>query len=247
MSTVLSAITAASNDARVRASMALGAALEGGNLADGPFPVGDGGTSVGPFQIHLPAHPDITAAQAADPVSATAYMLGEDTGAVARVPASLWKSDPQAAATRAAFLAERPAKPYATARGQATVDSAWKVSQTALSGGGVSAQNANFLTDTLSTAGTALGGLLLGGPIGGLIALGTTTGHDVTGGLMGGIFDGVGRYLLLGSAVLVGGALVVVGLSSAVKQTAPVQAAKSTAQSAGKLAATVAAPETALL
>lgn len=133
MTTVLSAILAATNDARVRASMVLGALLEGGSLGAGPFPAGDNGSSLGPFQIHLPAHPGVSAAQAQDPAGATRFMLGEYTGAAARVPASLWSSNPERAAEQTAMLAERPARDYYASRPGA-VQNAWPQVMSALSG-----------------------------------------------------------------------------------------------------------------
>ena len=118
--------------------MALGALLEGGSLGAGPFPTGDQGTSPGPFQIHLPAHPGVTVGQAQNPTSAVAFMLPEYTGAVSQVPASLWTTNPQQAAERAAMLAERPAVDYYTSRPGA-VQSAWASVQSALATGNLGA------------------------------------------------------------------------------------------------------------
>lgn len=39
--------------------------------------VGDGGTSYGCWQIHLPAHPEVTKEQAKDPVFSTQWSLNE--------------------------------------------------------------------------------------------------------------------------------------------------------------------------
>src|SRR6266567_3344693 len=57
------AVYAATPNQNTRIAMILGALLEGGSL-NGPWAVGDNGTSFGPWQIHLPAHPGVSAAQA---------------------------------------------------------------------------------------------------------------------------------------------------------------------------------------
>lgn len=153
MTTVLQAILAATKDVRVRAGMALGALLEGGSLGAGPFPTGDQGTSPGPFQIHLPAHPGVSVAQAQNPLSAVAFMLPEYVGAVARVPASLWTSNPQQAAEQTAMLAERPAQDYYTSRPGA-VQSAWKTVTSSLATGNLSAGAGGSTTIPAPLAGT---------------------------------------------------------------------------------------------
>jgi hypothetical protein len=139
VSTVLASILSATSNARVRAAMALGALLEGGSLGTGPFGVGDQGTSFGPFQIHLPAHPGVSAAQAQDPGSAVAFMLPAYTAAAAQVPASLWTSNPQQAAEQTAYLAERPAVDYNSSPGTATVTSKWASVTSSLATGNLSA------------------------------------------------------------------------------------------------------------
>jgi hypothetical protein len=139
VSTVLASILAATSSGRVRASMALGALLEGGSLGTGPFGVGDQGTSFGPFQIHLPAHPGVSAAQAQDPASAVAFMLPAYTAAAAQVPSSLWTSNPQQAAEQTAYLAERPAVDYNSSPGTGTVTSKWASVTSSLATGNLSA------------------------------------------------------------------------------------------------------------
>ncbi len=124
-------IDQATTDERVRLAMKLGALLEGGSLGGGPFPEGDSGTSFGPFQIHLPAHPGVSAGQAQDPSWAVRYMLGEYRAAVASVSDSLWSSDPKSAAALAAFRAERPAVMYPADR----IDRAWRALKTGALGG----------------------------------------------------------------------------------------------------------------
>lgn len=110
--------------------MKLGALLEGGSLGGGPFPVGDTGTSYGPFQIHLPAHPGVSAAEASTPTFAVQYMLDAYRRAVATVSPQLWESDPKHAAALAAYRAERPRDMYPGSR----IEAAWKALQ---SGGGI--------------------------------------------------------------------------------------------------------------
>lgn len=119
-SAVEAAIDRATADPHVRAAMRLGALLEGGSFT-GPWSVGDQGTSFGPFQIHLPAHPGVTQAAAEDPAQAVLFMLPEYEAAALRVPASQWQSDPAGAAATVVYYAERPAVMYPTNR----VRAAW--------------------------------------------------------------------------------------------------------------------------
>jgi hypothetical protein len=127
---VVDAITSQVSNARVQLALLMGSQLEGGQ---GPtFNPGDQGTSFGPFQIHLPAHPGVTAAEADNPAFAVSYMKGAYTSAAAKVSDSLWKSNPAAAAEQTVFLAERPAQDYVTSRGAATVTSAFNKAVTEL-------------------------------------------------------------------------------------------------------------------
>lgn len=113
-------VYARTGDPRVRTSMLMGALLEGGAL-NGPWRPGDNGTSFGPFQIHLPAHPGVSRAQAENPAFAVAYMLPAYAGGVARSDPYSWNIDVPGAAATAAFYAERPARMYPRQR----VDDAW--------------------------------------------------------------------------------------------------------------------------
>lgn len=97
-------------DRRMKLAMLMGALLEGGSW-DGPWGVGDGGVSFGPFQINTSAHPDVTRAQAEDPAFAAGYMAGPYAGGVAQV-ADKFDVNPQGAAAAAIYLAERPYAPY---------------------------------------------------------------------------------------------------------------------------------------
>jgi hypothetical protein len=174
VTTVIQAILAASPDQRVREAMALGAGLEGGSLGSGPFGVGDHGHSTGPYQINKSngMHANISDADRLDPVKATAYMLGEYQGAVARVPASVWANDPERAAETAVFLAERPAQDYYVARGADQVDSAWAKAKTGLAGGSV---------DSPATSGSHGGGGILSGVERGIGAVGGAVAGAVGG------------------------------------------------------------------
>lgn len=120
MTAVGDAISRVTSDSRIATAMLLGALLEGGSL-DGPWPPGDQGTSFGPWQIHLPAHPTVSQRAAEDPLSAALVMLPEYAAAVAQVPTSAWATSPMDAAARAVYLAERPAQMYPAAR----VAAAW--------------------------------------------------------------------------------------------------------------------------
>ncbi len=108
------------DDPRVRMSMRMGSILEGGNLVGG-WGVGDNGSSFGPFQIHLPAHPGVTRDQAEDPQWAATYMAPYYINAVNKVPPQLWQTDPAQAAALATYYAESPAEMYDPQR----VDEAW--------------------------------------------------------------------------------------------------------------------------
>ncbi|TNC19058.1 hypothetical protein [Amycolatopsis alkalitolerans] len=126
MSTVRDAIFAATPDPDVRRAMLLGALLEGGSLGAGPFPPGDQGTSFGPFQIHLPAHPGVTSSQASDPDFAVRFMLPAYQSGVQRAGGA--GSADQAA--RAAYYAERPKNMYPASR----YTSLWQQVTAALTG-----------------------------------------------------------------------------------------------------------------
>lgn len=144
MATVAAEIDRLTSDARVRLAMKLGALLEGGSLGGGPFPVGDTGTSYGPFQIHLPAHPGVSAAEASTPTFAVQYMLDSYLRAVASVSPQLWESDPKHAAALAAYRAERPRSMYPGSR----IDAAWK----ALQSGGLLSGVANVAGNVVDFA-----------------------------------------------------------------------------------------------
>lgn len=109
MNAVADAINSITTDPKVRAAMYMGSALES---SQNPSAVGDNGTSYGAFQIHLPAHPGVTATEAQDPTFSARYMLSAYQAGVGKVQPSLWSSDPALAAATAAYYAERPAEMY---------------------------------------------------------------------------------------------------------------------------------------
>lgn len=213
VTTVAQAIKNATSDANLQLSLALGALLEGGTLGAGPFPTGDNGTSFGPFQIHLPAHPDVTQAQAQDPTSAVQKMLASYQNAEAQVGAAAFKANPEAAAEKTAFLAERPTQDYFASHGQAAVDSAYSQAKSTLAGttpGGTAngtAVNAGF--------GQSLLNAFPGGAA--VQALGSVPGvsGEVAKGIEAVISDAVGplvKFLEVAGMVIFGLVLIVIGL-----------------------------------
>lgn len=170
MTSVRDAIFQVTPDPDVRRAMLMGSWLEGGWSA--PFPAGDHGTSLGPFQIHLPAHPDASAGLANDPVAAARYMLPEYQAGVRRAGGA---GTAQQAAT-AAYYAERPAQMYPASRYQ----SAWSQVQAAMDG---SAQGGDGGGDPISTALGLLAGSM--DPLSGIV--------DVIGKLIG-VFSPIGKF-----------------------------------------------------
>lgn len=165
------AILETTKNLRTRESMMVGSHLEGGWYP--PFPVGDQGTSFGPYQMHeggALTSLGLTPSQAEDPVRATKAMLGSYTSAVNQISEQLWSSNPERAAEESAFIAEAPAVDYYSSQGAGAVDSAWTDTQDVLHGrkssGGMpvqKAQTANFWE-------RALGGIL------GIAGVGNPTG-----------------------------------------------------------------------
>lgn len=127
---VVDAIKSVASNNRVLLAMLMGSKLEGGWTTSA---AGDGGTSFGPFQIHLPAHPGVSKEQAMDPVFAAKYMLKSYEAGVNRVDAAMWNANPAMAAATAAFYAERPKVMYPTAR----ITAAWNDVQSAAAGGAI--------------------------------------------------------------------------------------------------------------
>lgn len=132
---VPAAIMQTTTNLRTRESMMVGSHLEGGWYP--PFPVGDQGTSFGPYQMHeggALTSSGLSPAQAEDPVRATKAMIGAYEGAVNQISEQLWSSNPEKAAEEAAFLAEQPAQDYYASQGSGAVNSAWTDTQDVLHG-----------------------------------------------------------------------------------------------------------------
>ena len=110
------AVYAATPHQNTRIAMILGALLEGGSL-NPPYGIGDNGTSFGPWQIHLPAHPGVTRAQAEDANWAARYMAPQYEKYTLAGPLGATMQ----AAANTAFKAERPKNMYPSSR----VSAAW--------------------------------------------------------------------------------------------------------------------------
>jgi cell wall-associated NlpC family hydrolase len=135
------AINAASqSDPNLQLALLMGSYLESNWRSDA-----SGGGAYGVFQIQHPAgapepgppvHPDITLAQALDPVYATGYMLAAYKAAMdpdnpnrkVSFPSSLWTGNPELAAEYTVYNAEMPAALYHETQGQARVDEAYHAS-----------------------------------------------------------------------------------------------------------------------
>lgn len=178
MTSVLDAVNSATDDARERLALLIGALLEGGSLGEGPFPVGDNGTSYGPWQFHFPTVTGtklgLTPEQAQDPALAVHAILPSYSAAVKRVSDALWESDPATAAATAAYYAEQPAYMYPIER----IKGAWS---TLTGSGGGGAVPVDF--NPLKKRGEMFG-----------IPVPFPTGPDITpspGDMFGGITEGV--------------------------------------------------------
>lgn len=159
---VVDAILAKTSDQKMRWALLMGSKLESGWNQSA---VGDNNTSFGPFQIHLPAHPGVTKAQAEDPTWAVNYMFGSYQSGVNQVPAAQWALNPATAAATAAYYAERPAVMYPSDR----VSSAWSAVQSAALGDGSGVviggpdstqtvvNDPTGLLDAVTAVGTAIG------------------------------------------------------------------------------------------
>ena len=210
-------VAATGGDPHTTLAMELGALLEGGSLS-GPWGVGDSGTSFGPFQIHLPAHPDVNAAQAADPGFAASFMAPAYQAAAQQVPGSLWDTNPEAAAEQTAFLAERPAKDYYASRGAATVNANYSAAAAAL-GGAPAGTGPGGMPIGLPSPGDALGAVAgfvdQFNPFSLASNFATSVGQDIVQGLF--------RLAAFGTLLAAGGALIAMGawrsVSPQTKQT----------------------------
>lgn len=188
----------AASNGRLRLAMLLGAHMESGWNAGS---VGDNGHSFGPFQINFPTHPGVSAAQATNPAWAAAYMRGQYLAGVARVPDTMWASDPKHAAALAAYYAERPKQMY----GQRAIDTAWNAVQ----------QLGGAASDGLPQAGVGAGAAPGPGTAPGTDPFGGTASPVSTfnpvGWLTGSIAKDIGPLVLTGLFLLGGIGLVVLG------------------------------------
>lgn len=202
---VTPAINQASTDPHVRLSMELGALLEGGNLT-GPWNVGDSGTSFGPFQIHLPAHPGVTAMQANDPRFSANFMVSAYQAAASQIPASLWQSDPELAAEQTAFHAERPSVDYFTSHGSSSVHTAYK---SALAAEGISGGSPGGTPAYMDPLGTI--GDVVSDP-GAFVGAAVSAPLDALSSLSPGNLITVAIKALISSGLVLRGTLMVAGL-----------------------------------
>lgn len=112
--------TDSNGNARVMLAELMGSYLESGWQDDAA-----GGGALGDFQIQLDAHPDVTAAEAMDPVFATAYMTPSYVASAAAVPDQIWLSQPEQAGEMTAYGAEHPSVTYYEGQGAAKVHEAY--------------------------------------------------------------------------------------------------------------------------
>lgn len=239
---VVDAILAGTSNLEVREAMLVGSFLESGWS---PTAVGDGGTSFGPFQMHIGGALTAaggTPAQAEDPTWAVAHMLAAYQQGVNSVSASLWASNPELAAEEAAVAAERPKVSYIQSQGQARVDQAFAATQNALKGivsvpgspsGGNSGpaagtQNATltgfdpaslpFPLNIIASVGAAG---VSGGPISTNVGLGIFGGTE---GIIGWFLkqfgiDNLKDFLIRTGLIFMGGILIIIGVGAMTRET----------------------------
>jgi cell wall-associated NlpC family hydrolase len=146
--------------------------LFGSNIEAGWDNNASGAGGIGVFQIQEPGvvHPDITVAQARDPVYATHYMTPAYIAALGKVPDELWTTDPVQAAEQVAYLAERPLLDYYVNRGADTVNASYAAAR--------SVMVAYHVSTDFTTAGPGVPNLQ--------VAAGTLTALDNTSCQLGG-------------------------------------------------------------
>lgn len=206
---VPAAVLKQTNNLRLRQSMLLGSSLEGGWNA--PYPVGDQGTSFGPYQMHeggALTQFGLTPSQAENASTATKYMLPVYASAVNQISDKEWKDNPEQAAEQSAVIAENPAQDYYSSQGTNTVNQNWTATQQVLKGkksrGGMPAQSAEF---------TSAGGISnLWNDFLGLFGLATGNPGAAISGLTGGGFGNIKSDLERIGLVVLGGILIVIGL-----------------------------------
>lgn len=203
-------IDAQTTDPYVRQALRFGALLEGGGLS-GPWNAGDSGTSFGPYQIHLPAHPGVSAEQANDPGFAVGYMLAPYTNAVAATHGQPWGVTSAEQAVRAA---ERPAESYWQSHGATSVQADWTQ---AIAGNpaGTGDPSTQGVPDVPPTTGTATTHTSGGGGSGlswsDLNPL--NWGSDLAGGIGKGLSSGISSLFAPIEDFLIRAFLVVAGLA----------------------------------
>lgn len=195
--TLVGFINQLASSPRVRLAMIMGAGLE----SSWSPATGDSGSSFGPFQIHLPAHPGVSASQANDPLFAVRYMLPAYMAGVRRVPEAMWESDPKHAAALAAFYAERPKNMYADSR----IESVWSRMQSNNYGSADLPPGTPSDTGSPSTPGAGTGS---GAPVDGFLGLPSA----------GDIAEKSGQIVLVAVFTMAGLGLVVLGVYRTVKR-----------------------------
>lgn len=151
-------------------AMLTGAGLES-NM--NPSAIQQGGLGRGLFQIDLGAHKDVTQAQALDPQFSVNYMYQHYVDAVNQVNLqyghNIWNTNPQLAAEKSAYFAERPAKDYYASQGSVRVGQAFQQAQRDVQLGpdihvpGLGEQITNTIgqtTGTIANAGGAVAGAI---------------------------------------------------------------------------------------
>lgn len=196
-------ILADTQNLRLRQSMLLGSALEGGWKS--PYPVGDHGTSFGPFQLHQGGKLDSlggTPQQAENPKWAVKAMLPTYAHAANQISDHLWTTNPEAAAEQTARIAEQPAQSYFSSQGRQTVNMKWNGVQQVLAG---KKSTGGMPTDAQLTS---IGDSIPSSPLGFVnFILGLLKGGG--GGLN---FGGFGDMLERGGLIIFGALLVLVGI-----------------------------------
>ena len=212
------AIFHATTNARTREAMLLGSGLEGGWAS--PYPVGDQGTSFGPYQLH-DGRGGLNQAQAENPTMATHVMLPSYEDAVNQISDKEWDDDPENAAEQAAQIAEAPAQSYYAAQGRPKVNEVWANTRKQMAHGGHSTAgmppNAQ-LTSAGGGVGGALGLIPGGSVLQFLLGLLTKGASGEAGSIGSGFakdFERIGLVIFGGLLVLVG--LIILAMPAAQK------------------------------
>jgi hypothetical protein len=200
------AIFSETKNLRTREAMLLGSGLEGGWAS--PYPVGDQGTSFGPYQMH-DGRGGLSQKQAENARTATKSMLPSYESAVNQISDQLWNTDPERAAEQAAVIAEAPAQSYYAAQGTAKVNTVWGNTQAQLKNHHSQAGMPTTAQLTSHGGGGGIGNIL--GLLKGLLGIG---GGESASQFLGldALFANVPKDLERIGLVVFGGVLVLVGL-----------------------------------